>query len=189
MKIKKKIITLTLTTSLLIIAMSGFIIIPTIRRIKDMSDKVNNLKLELEKQYDNRQTLRNEIARYKKIKESSEKFLGIYVKENEKLELITSLENIAEKNDLEQKISISDSEIDKNERNNHTDNGFPSAINIYLKGEYINILKYLSDIRRISYYINIRSAVIKSTEQKKSNLKDGNGVEANISGNFFIIKD
>lgn len=155
-----------------------------------MSDKVTNLKLELEKQYDNRQTLRNEIARYEKIKKNSEKFLEIYVKENEKLELITSLEDIAEKNNLDQKINIPDAETVKSNKNNTpARNEFPSVINIYLKGEYVNILKYISDMRRMAYYININSVTIDKLIEQKSDSKNKTGVEASLSGNFFIIKE
>ncbi|MFH0856659.1 MAG: hypothetical protein V1860_02055 [bacterium] len=188
MKIKNQILYFVLTISLAIIVIAGFIILPTMRNIKDMSDKITELKVELEKKYDNRQTLRSEMNRYKKIDENIEKFLEIYVKENGQLLFITAIEDIAAKNNLDQKINMLDLAESPNKNKAGTQsNAYSSRINIHLKGGYADILKYLSDTRKISYYINIQSISISKLSEQKNYANKGSA-EADILAYFFILK-
>lgn len=178
MKTKTKLI---LTVAIILLAISGiavFIIFPTIKNIKNISSKINDIRLDLEKKYDNRQNLRTIMARFKKIEQSSEKFSDIYVKKNEELKLITTLEEIAAKNKLEQNINTlayQNEEKKINGKENEID------IQLQLTGDYINIIKYLYDLRRLPYYINTKSIVIQDIKTLNANaMEKNNNVEAII---------
>ncbi|MFH1192015.1 MAG: type 4a pilus biogenesis protein PilO [bacterium] len=170
------------TVIIIIIATCGitaFIIAPTMKNIKEISSKINNIRLDLEKKYDNRQNLRTVMSRFKKIKQSSEKFSNIYIEKNEELKLITALEGIATDNNLEQNINTfvyqNDDKTAK-EKKNELD------MQLQITGDYINIIKYFYDLRRLPYYINTKNIVIQSLAASniKTTEENKNKVEAII---------
>ncbi|MFH1029757.1 MAG: type 4a pilus biogenesis protein PilO [bacterium] len=157
-------------------------ILPTIRNIKNISFKINIMKIDVEKKYDSRISLRNAIKKFKAIKEGTEKFVNIYVKEKEELKLITKLEDMAAKNSLRQEINLI-----YNEKKSK-DQEMQIEIEIKLVGDYVNITKYLYDLRRIDYYINLDSITI-NVVAKKDNLTDVGDIQTNLSGNFYILSE
>lgn len=178
---KTKFISTVIIIILATCGITAFIIMPTINNIKDISSKINNIRLDLEKKYDNRQNLRTVMSKFKKIEKSSEKFSNIYIEKNEELKLITALERIASDNNLEQNINTF---IYQNENKTAKIKGQENEIDIQLQlnGDYINIIKYLYDLRRLPYYINTRNIVIQSaaTLNMKANEENKNKVEAII---------
>lgn len=185
MSIRKKIIILVSIIAAAISAIAIFVIIPTIKNIKDISLKVNLMKIEVEKDYDSRITLRNAIGKLKKIQGATEDFMDICIKENEELTLITSLEDIAEKYSLAQEINLTYAkESDPAEKKNQV------GIQISLKGDYINIIRYLYDLRRMPYYINLYSVAVNKfvkDQNRPEKEKKSPAVQANLSGTFFTI--
>ena len=142
------------------------------------------MKIEVEKDYDSRITLRNAIEKLKKIQKATEDFLEICIKEKEELTLITSLEDIAEKYGLSQDINLTYAkESDPEEKKNQVD------VQINLKGDYMNIIRYLYDLRRMPYYINFYSVAVNKFVKDQNRPEKGKkspAVQANLSGKFFI---
>lgn len=151
MSLKKKIaisLSTVLAANFLIIY---FIIIPTVNEIKNISKAIYAERLDLEKKYQRGQLLRETISNFEKIKSEKEKFAKSFVAEGKELEFITTLEQISEKHNINQSLSLKKSQ-EKNGSKNfyHT---LPLEIN--LSGDFIDILKYLNDIEKINYYLNI----------------------------------
>lgn len=185
MSIRKKTIILVTIIAVAISAIAIFAIIPTIKNIKNISFKVNLMKIEVEKDYDNRITLRNAIEKLRKIQTATENFLDIYIKKNEELELITSLEDIADRYSLSQEINLMYAkETAPTEEKNQV------GIQISLKGDYMNIIRYLYDLRRMPYYINFSSIAVNKFLKDQNRVekeKESPPVQANLSGAFFTI--
>ncbi|MFH0854518.1 MAG: type 4a pilus biogenesis protein PilO [bacterium] len=181
MSIRKKTIILLSVIFIAISAITFFIIIPTIKNIKNISLKINSMRFEVEKKYDNRVSLRAAMKKFKLIQESAKNFLNIYVKKNEELNLITTLENIAEKNKLSQKINLIYNEKQKKYLKNQTE------IQIIIAGNYIDIIKYLRDLRIMPYYINFNSIAI--NKLSKNDKTPDNVAQASLSGNFFMLPE
>ncbi len=180
-KTKTKFISTIAIIILITCGITAFIIVPTIQNIKDISSKINNIRLDLEKKYDNRQNLRTVMTRFKKIEQSSEKFTNIYIEKNDELKLITTLEGIAAKNNLEQNINTlvyQNQDKTKKEKGNEDE----LDIQLQLAGNYIDIIKYLYDLRRLPYYINTISISIQNlaTSNNKIMEENKNKVEATI---------
>lgn len=185
MSIRKKTIIMVSIIVAAISAIAIFVIVPTIKNIKDISLKINSMKLEVEKNYDNRITLRNAIEKLKKIQAATEDFMDICIKEKEELNLITSLEDIAERYGLAQEINlIYDKETVVAQEKNQV------GIQINLKGNYLDIIKYLYDLRRMPYYINLSSIAVNKFLKDQNQIekeKELPTVQANLFGKFFII--
>lgn len=167
-----------------IIIITGIIIlviIPMTKRIMKISNDITDLKTNLEKEYNEKQNLKTVMARIKKLEASSEKFSSIYVKEGEELNFITLLEDLAERHDLQQKINLSS-----------TTTGMERDMNIKLTGNYFDILKYLYDLRRMDYWINLNSISINKTDSKiplqpEEPLNSNMPLEANIAATFYVF--
>lgn len=150
--ITKKTILLVSALALMVILLIFAIFLPTIGYIKKTTEETNKLQTYLEQKYE--QSIRNHVTRnkIKEIKESSAEFSYYIFKKGDELTLITYLENLAAKYNLNQ--SIANSNIDKIV-GRHID------ISLNISGDYIKILKYLSDIESSNYFLNIEQLQLK----------------------------
>jgi len=185
----KKNIILFLTISCAgILAIIFFVILPTTKKIKDISQKIYDLRLDVEKKYVSGQNLRRTIEKFKELKKKSSNFSNIYVEKNQELKFIERLEGIAANNNLKQEINIKESVVISDEIHIEIKDVQTMDLTLILNGDYINILKYLYDIRKLSYCINIKSVVINKDNDIQNSKKniDKNSVSATISANFYI---
>jgi len=203
MKNSKKITLIILSIIILIGAIIIFVIIPKVKSIRGISKNIQELKTEFVKDEMDNKGLKEVITRLKEIQNKSDKFLNIFVKEEEELEIIKNLEDISLNNNLGQKINLFSKQSDEKSGENRFD------LNIKLNGSYKNLLKYLAEIRKIDYYINIKSISIKNlgkeAENEKENLvmeienEEGilikpketikeSSIEAMVSANFYFLK-
>jgi Tfp pilus assembly protein PilO len=151
MSLKKKIViflSAVITANLFIVYL---IIIPTINEIKKISQSIYAERMDLERKYQKGQLLRETINNFEKIRLDKEKFVKSLILEGKELEFITVLEQISEKHNINQSLSLKKSQ-EKDELK-----GFYYVIplEITLSGDFIDILKYLKDIEKMDYYLNI----------------------------------
>ncbi|MBU4216908.1 type 4a pilus biogenesis protein PilO [Candidatus Parcubacteria bacterium] len=145
-------------------ALLYFAIIPSIAAINDLEVKIINEKINSEKKY---QIENNAISLNKKIGEiepSVKTLEEVFINKNRELEFITVLESVANKNNVEQKISLtspaSEDKTVKATKNNSANkesgnNNLFVPMTITLSGNYKNVVNYLSELQSLKYYINI----------------------------------
>ena len=94
MSVKRKIIISVAAVLSVTFIVVYFIILPTIRDIKKISDAVYQERVDLEKKYLRGQLLKKTIQDFEKIKPQQEKLAAAFIKEGEELEFITALERM-----------------------------------------------------------------------------------------------
>lgn len=139
--------------------MADFIIYPSFKEIKEMSNEIYKQKEQLEKLYLAGQFLKPTQKQYEKIKPQTSELSKMFIIKNQELEIISALENIASKNNLKQKIDLEEPKENPATgklENNPIRKYQPLTLNIQITGNYINFLKYLIDLETLDYYINIK---------------------------------
>lgn len=183
MKIKNKLKLIILSTVISIAGIIFFIMLPVIKNIKKVNAEITELKLSMEQNKKNSQPLKETMKKLKKINVKIASFSHLYIPADGELKLITELEKIAGKNDLEQKISLSNT------------SGETGQLNLNLIGTYPDLLKYLSDLKILDYYININSIALKKsakkqpvkpTNEESDKIIKSSIIEASLSANFYI---
>lgn len=175
MTIKRKIIISLIIFLIAISSIIYFIILPTINEIKRISNDIYFERVDLEKKYQRGQLLRVTIKNFEAIKPEKSKLESVFISEGKELEFITSLEKIANDNNLNQEIKLQEKIIKKQENNY-----YPLSLAISINGEFINTMKYLQSLEKLNYYFNISAMTINTDEQKKSILTD-------IKGEIYVL--
>jgi len=143
-----------------------FIIIPTIKDIREISQTIYNERVDLEKKYLKGQLMKKTLEDFEKIKSQEEKLFSIFVIKGQELAFITLLEDFANKNNIELKINL------KQIQTEAKISSIP--LELSLSGNYLNTLKYLDDLERLNNYYGIKNIQISSYQQ-------------NIRGNVKLI--
>lgn len=172
MNIKRKIITSITLVIAGTIGIIYFIILPTIADINEIKNAVLLERIDLEKKYLRGQLLNKALEDFEIRKNEKENLLGVFIAEGEELEFVTSLEKIAEDNNVIQKLSLDNSQAVANQPYK------TSILSVVSQGNFTDILNYLEDIKKLKYYYNINQMEI----------KDGSGeITVQFSGKIFII--
>ena len=155
---------------LMIIILSAiivFIAYPTLREIKSLSQQIYDYRLYLEKLYLQGQLLKNITEELKEVEMDFEKLSKVLIGKNQELSFITCLEKIANENQLIQNLKINTAqELNK-------DNYKILPINISLQGDFFQLVKYLIELNKLDYYINIKNLSInkiRGAENSKINI-------------------
>ena len=136
---------------LVIFGLLYFIIIPTIADIKSMSGEIEEQRIDLEKKYIKGQSLKKLSDNLKSIELKLDLLNQLFINKNRELEFITTLENRASLNRLNQKINLSSPQVDDNQDFHKAD------LQLLLTGKFTRLLKYLLDLESLGYYTNIKS--------------------------------
>ncbi len=155
---KRTIIILTIFSVITLIIIFQ-IIFPTIRYIKNLEQDTNNLREYLEKKYENTKTIRTSKKKIEEIKSTVAKYPDYLFYHGDELKLITTLENIATRNQIIQKID--NSNLDKLDDKLN--------LSLTLNGDYQNILKYLSALEKENYYFIITNLQLSSAFSPQNN--------------------
>ena len=168
-------IKILLSTSIVVfLAIIIFIIYPNIQKIFLTNNDILVRKNELEKKQANDYSLQEIINNYRQHEPKIAELNKTIRTQNRELEFITTLETIAEKYNLEQKINIGAYEDIK-------DTDFKSMpLQLILEGDYIDNLKYLQDLESLSSYINIKNINITSEISKTPKQVNENGEQIAI---------
>lgn len=135
---------------IVILSLIYFIVAPTIKEIKAMVKAIEAQRQDLEKKYVKSQSLKQLTENFKKIEPQLELIDQIFINKNRELEFITSLENEADKNQVSQKINLSAPQKAENQNFQKT------SLQLFTKGGFSGQLQYLSNLERLSYYINVK---------------------------------
>jgi len=126
-----------------------FITLPSIREIKNLNEQIETQRTELEKLYKKGQLFKQTLKEYEEIKPTVATLDRIYIKRGEELAFITSLEGVANVNGLQQDIKL----LNQDPKKTTMTNTFP--IQLELKGELGPLLRYLTSLEALDYYLNI----------------------------------
>ncbi|MBI2038136.1 MAG: hypothetical protein HYT15_04415 [Candidatus Magasanikbacteria bacterium] len=154
------------------------ILAPTLIRIKKTSQESLKLRIFLEQKY--QESLNSRITRKKlsEIKEATADFDRFIFKPGEELELITFLETSAAKHDVVQTITASNLDQISNNR--------LATISINLKGNYYDILNYITDLETSDYFINIDQLQITPVFSKEGQVTQT--ANLNISTELYVTE-
>ncbi len=138
-----------------------FFVYANIAEIKIINKEIDLIKKEIaEKNMEN--DFKNSLAIYRQYNKKMERMNKSLLTKNRELEFITALENIAAKHGVEQRISMTEYKLIE---------GRPfweMPVQIFLKGEFIDELRYLQEAEKLSYYLNVEKMNISKTKTEDS---------------------
>ncbi len=151
--IKQKIILLISGTILWIVGITILIIIPQIHSINDLGERIKSHKIYLEEQYENKINEQKNKKKLEIIEKEIKKIDQMFISQNRELEFITTLEEIASRHNIKQKISLEDNNQKEENNKGYKEN----RLQLTSQGTFSDLLNYLMDIESLNYYINIKS--------------------------------
>jgi len=155
---KKTILILTIFSVVTLGIIFG-IIFPTIKYIKNLEKDTNAMREYLEKKYENTKTIRTSKKKIEEVQSIVDSYPNYLFHNGDELNLITSLENLANNNKIIQKIN--NSNLDKPEN--------MVTISLMLNGDYQNILNYLFALEKEKYYFIITDLQLSSAFNPQNN--------------------
>lgn len=149
----KRIIILLILVIITIFLIIFFIIKPGFLEIKNLSQQIENEKKSLEELYSRGETLSKIKNEYKKIEKDISLLDNVFLTEGKELEFITSLEKIAQGQKVRQDVNIGMTKILK-------ENYKLIPIQLRLRGNFLDLIKYLRELEKLDFYLNIDSLSI-----------------------------
>lgn len=157
-----------------------FIIHRTIKEIYSLNQAINNERVRLEERYQKRKTARLTVENFNKIKEELPSLESTVLSAGNELELVTSLEDIAFKNDISQKINLSPREGKK-------DFGDKININLNIDGTYQDFLRYLNDIEGMNTMLIMDNVNISLAAREDE--RQAGKVRVLLQGHLYFSKE
>lgn len=133
----------------------GIFVIPYYSHIKKIYQSLAAEALSLESRYNKGQGVTQAHEDYQNYKDKLPDFQTLFIKEGEELSLVTKLEGIADNYHLNQDLSLG------TERLTLADNIKKIPFNFTLKGDFTNLLGYLTELGDISTNLTIQNINIK----------------------------
>ncbi len=139
-----------------------FIIYPTMREIIYMNEEIIQERKELEEKLARGLNMNKINDALQEIEGTIKKLDSIFIKQNQELEFITQLENIAAENDVALNINsdFSGQKI--------ADLIQQISLRVNVSGDYMNILKFLQEVESLPKYYNL-NLIVASTKQPVAN--------------------
>jgi Tfp pilus assembly protein PilO len=157
---KNKLVYLSAIFVSIVVGVVFIAVLPTINEIKNLRKNIISKKIELEETLIKERNMSKLNEKVKIIEPKLEELNNIFINENKELEFITTLEGVAINNNVKQTINLmTESAI--------AENGYKKIpLNLSVTGNFINVVKYLTEIESLNYYIDIKNFNI-SSENKK----------------------
>lgn len=150
LKLSQKIKTLIFLAVFLIgdILILTLIISRTVREISKLNQAIHNERMSLEARYQRRKTARLTVKNLNQIQAELPSLETTLVKAGSELDLITSLEEAAAKNNITQKINLFPREGKK-------DFGDKIFITLTVNGSFQDIMRYMDELERMKIIITL----------------------------------
>lgn len=162
LKTRGRILILFIFSLFTILIVVYFVIVPKAKYINNTCNQIVERRKFLEEQYLKLKNIRENKKDIESIENDLNKLDEVFVKHNEDLKFIQTLEEVANKNNVEQAISLEDIDEKLGEYSE-------IVLEINLKSSFLNIMKYLIDLETLKYYVNIRSLSITSIKNTAIN--------------------
>lgn len=171
-----KIIISVAALALLVVVIFFFIIVPAVRNIKETANEIYELRIYLEKKYQDSLKTRLTKKKLEQIKQNSTNLSAYLFNVKDALKLIQTLETTASNNKVGQKINYSN--LDKIKPQTKV------KIDLTISGQYINVLNYLQAIETMAYFANIES--IRLTSDYDNHGQATNNANANLTIGIYV---
>lgn len=148
---RQKIVISTAVTLSVTAGMIIFLTYPSIRAIRNLADQIYEQRIELEQLYQKGQLLKRTLKEYEEVKPSVQELQRVYITRGEELNFITTLEGVAQSNDIEQDIKLGS--LDPKDKTGV--NKLPYQLGI--SGNLANIIAYLGGLEGLDFYVNIET--------------------------------
>lgn len=176
-KPQTKILVSCIATVVLVGLMVGLIIWPSHGRLKELHVAIREQRLELDKIYQQGRSLKIALAQYQEVKPKISVLSNVYVKPGEELQIITTLENLADKQNIQQDLKASAGP---------DSNALSLPLQLQATGSFNNIIGYLSALEAMDYYLNTTTLRISLASSKLgANLDSNSQITALLITNAF----
>lgn len=128
-----------------ILIVVGLIVWPSITKIYGLKQDISIIENDMEQRYLNSIKLKRTIRELEEIKTQTAKYKQATIKKGEELQVITSLENLANAHNIEQNLNASLSEGEKFYQ-----------FSLLNNGTFVNHIKYLHALQTLPYYMIIK---------------------------------
>lgn len=178
LNLRNKIILSIVIFFIFIFVVIYFVIFPSIRDIRSIRNNIELQRTDLERKYVKGQSLRKLSEKLEKSEEKIHVLDQVFIGKEDGLKFITTIEGIAGKNNINQKINLLPAIA--------TDNGYSQLVPLQLfpQGNFNQLLNYLVGLETLNYYINIKSLDLSSDSRAASGEEKSLG---NVS--LFIAAD
>lgn len=105
--LRQSILMLIIVIALLIIALAGFVTIPMVLRIRQLNVEIQDTQLFLESQYEKTLQLKRSVNELPQVITQTAPYTQAFTEKETEVELITLFEDLANRNSINQSISIS----------------------------------------------------------------------------------
>lgn len=163
-----------------------FITYPTISYIQDIKEKITEQHRDLEIKYQNAKQLKKNSEKINQLQDKLVVLDDIFVKQEQELGFITTLENIATKNNIDQKINLIKATPKTSKQTSKTPPEESMGFDINASGSYKNILAWLLEIEQLTYYINFESLNINTTSTEINNTTEN--ITIKLIGKVYTTK-
>jgi len=119
------------------------IVAPTVKQINDINRDTKQLRIYMEKKHENIMGIRQTKIKAEEVKEEVFSFINYFYYPERELKLITELEGVSAKNQIEQKI------------NNYVVEGQTVKLSLSTTGDYQNSINYLNELENLNYFLKI----------------------------------
>jgi len=149
--LKNKIITSVTMITIFSAGVIYFLIYPAIVDIQKIGQDIENQRIDLEKRYVRGQSL-NKLSRdLKNIEPSLAVLDDVFIDQNRALEFVTTLEDVAGKSGVSQKINL------MTDKSTKEFDYMKTPLQIAVQGDFASILRYITGLESLNYYININT--------------------------------
>lgn len=148
-------VSLTIVGMIVSAGIAVFLLMPTLREIGRLSDKIIQAHSELEAQYLNRKNLLSSAEKVKTIRETTRPLAGQFLQPERELDFITAVEEIAAKNGVEERMILSDNDDSKASKE------LKVGFDITLNGPWRSVLQTMVEIERMPNLLIFDTAVIR----------------------------
>ena len=158
---KNRITASVMVMVMLILAMIVFIIYPSAKRIKQLSQDISVQKQELDDIYARGQNLSKTIKQYENVKPRIAELTGIYLQEGEELKLITALEQAASKAGV-----TLDKQLSSNKDSQNNSKILPLQLTV--GGNFAELIQFMVELEKMDYYLNVSNIRINKSSNSSS---------------------
>ncbi len=167
-----------LSTATILIAVVYFGIFRPMSSMKYLKTTVQMEKVSLEKSYITGKNLRQLSESLKVVEPQLSKLDEIFIKKEGALDFITSIEEVAENAEVQQRISLATKGSSKSKSVNET-----IPIQLSSSGGFSQEMTYLARLEALRYYINVKTLEISNTSFRSSSWTFDDGVKGGDSQN------
>ncbi len=181
MKIEKRLIVTTVTLMLLTVAVGAAVAIPSIFRIKSLTQEMFDQQAEIERRYVLRNYVKNTLSDIDTAQSQLEGIQRTYIQEGEELLFIQAMEDAANKTNVQQDLSletVNETEITLWEKE--------IPLRVKIKGPFTQVNSWLNEVEHLDYYVLFNT--MNFSAFRTGGTQDPLGtVEANFIGSVFWL--